>query len=118
MSRLSSRRRGLRSSQMRRRSQALRLPREWRDRRHARRPARTDHHLSTVFLLQPERFFERVRVGLVHLEAGVLVANPRPGVVQARMPLAGGNLFDADGNFHHVTKKNAKAAKVAKTVGL
>ena len=68
--------------------------------RDARRPGRADDHFAAVLLLQPQRFLERVGVGLVHLEAGVLVANPGLVVVQAGLPLAGGHLLDADGDFH------------------
>jgi hypothetical protein len=68
-----------------------------------RRTRRADDHVAAVLLLQTQRFLERVGVGLVHLEAGVLVANPGLVVVQARVPLAIGHLFDADGNFHDVT---------------
>ena len=60
------------------------------DLRHARRPGGTDDHLAAVLLLQPQRLFERVGVRLVHLEAGVLLADPGLVVVEARLPVAGG----------------------------
>ena len=44
--------------------------------RRARRPGRADDDLAAVLLLEPQRLFERVGVGLVELEAGVLVADP------------------------------------------
>ena len=68
--------------------------------RDARRPGRADDHFAAVLLLQPQRLFERVGVGLVHLEAGVLIANPGLVVVETRLPLAGGHLLDADGYLH------------------
>ena len=42
----------------------------------AGRAGRADDDLAAVLLLQPQRLFERVGVGLVQLEAGVLVADP------------------------------------------
>ena len=67
---------------------------------HARGAGRTDHDFSTVLLAQPQCLFERVGVRLVHLVADVLLANPRLVVLEARLPLAGGHLFDADGDLH------------------
>ena len=64
------------------------------------RPGRADDDLAAVLLLQPQRLFEGVGVGLVHLAARVLLADPAPGLVQARLPLAGGNLLDANGYLH------------------
>jgi len=66
-----------------------------------------------VLLLEPQRFFERVGVGLVHLEAGVGLANPGLVVVQARLPLAGGDLLDANGYLHGVNVPGAAYADVA-----
>jgi hypothetical protein len=68
--------------------------------RGARRAGRADDDLAAVLLLEAQRFFERVGVRLVQLEAGVLVADPRARVVDAQLPLAGDNLFDAHGDFH------------------
>ena len=45
--------------------------------RRARRAGGADHDLAAVLLLEPQRLLERVRVGLVQLEAGVGVADPR-----------------------------------------
>ena len=70
--------------------------------RDARRPGRADDHLAAVLLLEPQRLLERVGVRLVHLVAGVLLANPGLGVVQPRLPVAGGDLLDADGDLHKV----------------
>ena len=61
---------------------------------------RADDHLAAVLLLETQALLERVRVGLVHLEAGVALANPGFRVVQAGLPLARGDLLDADGDFH------------------
>ena len=47
-----------------------------------------------------QRFLESISVGLVHLVADVLLANPRLGVIQARLPLAGGHLLDTDDDVH------------------
>src|SRR5262249_40741511 len=66
----------------------------------AGRPGRADDDLAAVLLLEAQRLFERVGVRLVHLEAGVAFANPRLAVVQARLPLARGHLFDADSYLH------------------
>ena len=72
------------------------------DLRDPRRSGRTHDHLTAVLLFQTQRLFERVRVGLVHLEAGVLLANPRFVVVQPGLPFACGDLLDADGDLHLV----------------
>src|SRR5262249_40599698 len=58
--------------------------------------------------LQPQRLFERIGVGLVHLKAGVLFANPRFRVVETRLPLAGGHLLDADGGFHKGSRRTTQ----------
>src|SRR5207249_956004 len=67
---------------------------------HARRASRADDDFAGVLFLEAERFFERVSVRLVQFVAGVLLANPDSGFVEARLPLARGYLFDADGDFH------------------
>src|SRR5204863_8604281 len=79
------------------------------DRLHARRPRRTDDHFPAVLLPEPQRLFERVGVGLVHLVADVGFANPAFLIVQAWLPLARGDLLDADGNFHasYLLKRSA-----------
>ena len=71
-----------------------------------RAPGRREHddHFPAVLLLQPQRLFERVGVGLVQLEAGVLIADPGLLVVDAHLPLARHDLLDADGDFHGVTR--------------
>jgi len=79
---------------------------------HARRPGRADHHLAAVLLLQAERFFERVGVRLVHLERGVLLADPGFRFVEAGLPLARGDLFDADRDLHALNLLNSSAALV------
>ena len=71
--------------------------------RRARRAGRADDDLAAVLLLQPQRFLERVGVGLVQLEAGVLVADPGLLIVDAQLPLARDDLLDADGNFHELS---------------
>src|SRR5262245_6456615 len=68
--------------------------------RRSRRSGRAHDDLSAVFLAKPEGLFERVCVGLVHFERGVLLANATPALVDARLPFARGNLLDADGDFH------------------
>jgi hypothetical protein len=72
--------------------------------RGAGRAGRADDDLSGVLLLEPQRFFQRIGVGLVQLEAGVLVADPGLLIVDAQLPLARHDLFDADGDFHGVTR--------------
>ncbi len=67
---------------------------------HAGRAGGADDHFAAVLLLEAERLFERVRVRLVQLEGGILVAHPRLGVVQPKLPLAGDDLLDADSDFH------------------
>ena len=67
---------------------------------HARRTGGADDDFAVVLLAKTQRLFQRVGVGLVQLVAGILLADPRPRVVQARLPLAGWDLLDADGNLH------------------
>ena len=50
--------------------------------RDARGPGRADDHFAAVLFLEPQRLLERVGVGLVHLVAGVLLANPGSRVVR------------------------------------
>jgi hypothetical protein len=66
-----------------------------------------------VLLLQAQRLFERVGVRLVHLERSVLFADPGFRIVEAGLPLAGGDLFDANGDLHGKTI-NAEPAELAK----
>jgi hypothetical protein len=68
--------------------------------RHARRPADTTTTSPPCFFTQPQRFFERVRVRLVQFPAGVLIAHPGLRLIDAHLPLAGDDLFDADGYYH------------------
>src|SRR5688572_10679749 len=67
---------------------------------HARRTRGAHHHFAAMLLAQAQRLFERIGVGLVHLVADVLVADPRLVVVQAWLPLARWDLFDADCDLH------------------
>ena len=67
---------------------------------HARRAGRADDDLATVLLAKPQRLLERVGVRLVHLVADVLLADPGLVVAQPRLPFAGGDLLDADGDLH------------------
>ena len=78
-------------------------------------PAEHDHHFAGVLLLQPQRFLERVGVRLVQLEAGVLIANPGLRVVDAKLPLPGDDLFDADGDFHWLAVCQLPASSFAAT---
>jgi hypothetical protein len=68
--------------------------------RRARWPGRADNDVAAMLLTQTKRLFECVRVRLVHLEAGILLTNAAPGLVDARLPLAGRNLLDAHGYLH------------------
>ena len=67
---------------------------------HARRAGRAHDDFPAVLLAKPQRLFQRVGIGLVQLVAGILLADPRPALVQTRLPLTGGNLLDADGDLH------------------
>ena len=67
---------------------------------HARGSGRTDDDFAAVLFAQPQPFFQRIGVGLVHFVADVLLADPRLVVVQTRLPLASRDLLDADGNLH------------------
>ena len=67
---------------------------------HTRGTRRTHDHLTTVLLLQTQRFLQRVGVRLVHLEAGVLILHPHSGFVDAERPLPRHDLLDAHGYFH------------------
>src|SRR6185436_7898911 len=64
------------------------------------RPSRADHDFAAVLLAQTQALFERIRVRLVHFVADVLLADPRLVVIQTRLPLASGDLLDADGDLH------------------
>ena len=68
----------------------------------AGRARRADDHLAAVLLAQAQALLERVGIGLVHLVARLLLADPRLAVVQTRLPLAGRHLLDADGNLHRL----------------
>src|SRR5262249_61703512 len=68
--------------------------------RDAGRAGRADAPFTAVLFLQTQRFLEGVGVGLVHLEAGIRLADPGLGVVQARLPLARRHLLDTDRNLH------------------
>src|SRR4029450_8741925 len=88
------------------------------DLRRARRTGAADDHFPAVLLLEPQRFLERVRVRLVELEAGVLVADPGLLVVHAELPLACDDLFNTDCNFHwenRHARSHAEAAELAET---
>src|SRR5688572_9773868 len=54
-----------------------------------------------MFLAEAQPLLERIGVRFVHLEAGILFADPRLVVPETRLPLPGGHLFDADGDFHN-----------------
>src|SRR5438552_18757404 len=82
------------------------------DLRDTRRPGRADDHFAAVLLFQTQRLFERVGVGLVHLEAGVAFTDPGLIVVQAGLPLARRHLLDANRNFHASNLLNRSAAFV------
>ena len=58
--------------------------------------------LAAVLFFEPQRFFEGVCIRLVHLEDGVLFANPGFGVVQPRLPVPRRDLLDADCDLHLV----------------
>ncbi len=73
------------------------------DRLHAGRSGRADHHFARVLLPQPQRLFERVGIGLVHLVAGVLLANPGLRVIQTWLPFAGRDLLDTNRYLHVAT---------------
>jgi hypothetical protein len=68
--------------------------------RRARRTGTADHDLAPLFLLEAKRFFQRVGVRFVQLEACVSIPNPRLLVVDPQLPLAGDDLLDANGYFH------------------
>src|SRR5581483_3240239 len=80
--------------------------------RDPRRSTRADDDFAAVLFLEAQRFFERVRIRFVHLEAGIAFADPGLRVVQTRLPFARRNLFDADGNFHAWYLLNKRAPLV------
>src|SRR6266478_4732960 len=65
---------------------------------HALRPHRKCDHFAAVFFLQPQCFFQRVAIRLVHLETDVGLANPvsRDG----QRCVLRGNLLNAHDNIH------------------
>ena len=70
------------------------------DLRHPRRACRADHDLAAMLLLQAQGLFERIGVRFVHFESRILLANPGFRIVEAGLPLPGGDLLDADSNLH------------------
>src|SRR5262249_39805878 len=62
--------------------------------------SRADDDLAAMLFPKPQRFFERVAVGLVHLIADVLFADPRLGVIETWLPLSRRHLLNADRNLH------------------
>src|SRR5216683_3999183 len=67
---------------------------------HALRPHRKCNHFAAVFFLQPQSFFQRVAVRLVHLKADIRFTNPVAGDGERRV--FGGNLLDAHDNIHGI----------------
>ena len=65
-----------------------------------RRPGRADDHFPAMLLAEPQRLLQRIGVRLVHLVADVLLADPRLVVGKPRLPLAGGDLLDANSYLH------------------
>ncbi len=57
-------------------------------------------HFAVVLFLQAQGFFERVAVGLVGFKADVGFANPRAAFDDGEGRVLGGNLFDANADFH------------------
>src|SRR5262245_54906708 len=72
---------------------------------------RADDDLAAMLFPKPQRFFERVGIGLVHLIADVLFADPRPRVAQTWLPLSCGDLLDANRNFHIATTFTGEASE-------
>src|SRR5216683_3094251 len=67
---------------------------------HALRAHRKRDHFPAVFFLQPQSFFQRVTVRLVHFEPDVRFLDP---VSRDRQwCVFRGNLFDANDNFHKI----------------
>src|SRR6476659_8278499 len=79
---------------------------------------RTHHHFSAVLFLETQRFFERVRVRLVQLEAGVLIANPGLRFVDTKLPLACDDLFDADRNLHSLSAISSQLSAFSSVLNL
>ena len=69
--------------------------------------------LAAVRLLEAQRLFEGIRVRLVHLVGDVGITNPGARVVDARLPVASWNLFDADGDFHGAQLRGPVAVPAA-----
>src|SRR4030095_384094 len=85
------------------------------DRLHAGGTGRADDDFAAVFFPKPQRLFERIGVGLVHLIAAVLFADPRLCVVEPRLPLSRRDLLDANRNFHIATTFTATGLRDAET---
>ena len=64
------------------------------------RPGGAGHNLAAVLFAETKRLLERVGVGLIHLERRILLAHVAFAVVDARLPLARGDLLDADSYAH------------------
>jgi hypothetical protein len=72
-------------------------------------------HLATVFFLELQRFFERVGVRLVDLEAQVGFLDPASGGFHAELRVADGDLLNRNNYFHDgsasVTLENEAAIR-------
>src|SRR5215216_5176417 len=72
-----------------------------------------DNHFAAMFLAKPQRLFERVRVRLVHLEAGILLADATPAVIDTRLPFAGGNLLYTHSYAHEYILFSTQSRRAA-----
>ena len=66
----------------------------------ALRAGADDDDFAAMLLLEPQRFFEGVGVGLVQGELEIGFVDPSAGGVDAERRIALGDLFDGDDDFH------------------
>ena len=66
----------------------------------ARRSERGEHHFAAVLFLQAQAFFEREDIRLVDFKTEVGFLHPGAGRVQPQHGVTGGNLLDANDDFH------------------
>ena len=77
----------------------------------ALRTHRNRDDFAAVLFLQAQRFFERVGIRLVGFKSDVGFANPRAAIDNRERRIFGGNLLDANADFHERLPFNSATAR-------